>query len=139
MFLNSAGFPYQMNDNKLSGSHVYRTLAFLAIPTFRSKYLSSLYTDEQREWAKQVLHDYESGQLKNLTLVPEQDSICARCFPFRQSECTYKVEPIAFNQKEYPFGTTSIEELLKNFDPVSFLKKEEQEEQLFYQELMLAM
>jgi hypothetical protein len=128
-----------MDDYQLSGEHVYRTLAFLADPAFRPKYLSSFHTDEQREWAKQLLRDYESGLVKEVSIVPGQDSVCRRCNPCRQSQCTYKAKPIALNGKEFPFGAVSIDELLKNFDPVKFLRKEEENEKAFYLNLMQTM
>ena len=125
-----------MVDNKLSGSHINRTLAYLTIPEFRSTYLSSLHTDSQRRWARQLLINYENGQLRNLNLVPGQDSVCARCQPLRQSECIYMVDPLILGDRVYPFGETSIAELLERFDPNEFMQEETRKEEEFRNHLM---
>lgn len=120
-----------MTKNTLSGYHINRTLAFLTIPSYRNKYLSSLRTDSQREWARQLLLDYETGWLEKLELVPEQDSICIKCHPFGRTECTYIVEPLTLSQRTYPFGETRIGGLLENFNPAEFLEKESRDEIAF--------
>lgn len=125
-----------MVDNKLSGAHVVRTLAYLTISEYRNIYLSSFHTDKQRNWAIGLLKDYSKGKLTNFDLVPGQDSVCQRCYSFRQLECVYDVEPLIFGKKEFPFGLTKILDLLDYFDPKEFLKKELENQTNFYQNLM---
>jgi hypothetical protein len=125
-----------MIENQLTGEHIQRTLAYLCTPSFRDTYLKSLYTDEQRKWAEQLLIDFKSGKISQVEIVSGPDSICKRCIPLRKEGCTYNVEPLVLNNIRPFFGLVLIDELLVNFNQKEFFKNESIKEHAFYTELM---
>ncbi|MBI1936216.1 hypothetical protein HYS31_07290 [Candidatus Woesearchaeota archaeon] len=110
-----------MDTLTLSPHHVERFLALLLMKDFRAYLLSRLYTAEQREHARKAINSFDNGLLKNIEIIPSDDSVCQRCISAKFNDICGKLEPpLRLNGRQLDFGVYSISDLGANFSGTKY-------------------